>query len=1265
MLGLRKSLLPVVLILLFGAISWASITGSISGIVTDSSGSVVPGATVSAINTQTAIHTVVKTDQKGFYSLPDLPVGTYDLEVDVRGFKTFEKTGIVVDANSAIRVDVRLEVGAVSERISVSANAAQVETQNTQMGEVITGQEMTSVPLNGRDFTDLLALQPGVVPNAYSTQGEGLNDRVVGGDTQGMNAGDQSINGQRETSNGFMVNGANVEEGKNNGTTVIPNLDSIAEFRIITNNFDAEYGNYSGGQVNVVTKQGTNSFHGDAFEFNRNTDLNARNYFATSIPKFIQNQFGGTLGGPIRKDKTFFFVDYQGTRQIYAPTQTTLVPDGTLDASGYDLSAAQQALALSNLENAIANGSPEGTVQGSYWAGVLSSRLAGQTITPSEPYFYNVIPPPPGSSNLPTIAPCTSTAQCVFPNFVVPKAAFSTATAGLLPYIPQPNVSPSVAAVTGFNYSTSGFSETLRDDKVGFRLDQNTHWGLFSAYYHGDDDTVDNPFPNGGATVTSPNIGAYNSLDRVRAQLFMVSDTKSFGSTAVNEARIGYVRNAAHLFTPQGGLQNKGAPITLSSLGFLTPATVGGVFNGGIAPVEPALQGVPNIAFNDYAIGVPSDTTKQFNNMYQGADNFTKIIGTHSLKFGGEFHYDQINDRNFYGENGSFGFDGSETGLDFSDFLVGAPYTLIQASIQLLDSRSKYLGMYAQDSWRITSNLTLNYGLRWEFSQPWYDTGNKLETIVPGEQSVVFPGAPTGYLVPGDPGIPPTLAPTQYHNFSPRLGIAYSPGGDSGWLAKLTGGPGRSSIRAGWGIFYTAIEDATQFQEIGDAPYGLFYVSPVPPIFEAPYIDRATGNNEGQRFPFTFPPRGVSAQHPDTTFNWAGVEPIIGALAYNHNNVLPYAEDYEFSLQRQFGTDTVVSLSYVGTQGHKLLTEIESNPGNAALCLQLNEAPYNPTPGTPVCGPFGEGNAYTLPPGVGFPPAATPGNEMTGTCASGTGTCNVVNTTYTVIPPQNGAFVLGNNPYESTIAQSAYNSFQASIRQSTSHGNFLLGYTYSKCLDDSSALQEGINPFHPLESLALCIFDVTHNFVGSYDVKLPFDRAFHANSGWANRLAGGWAISGITTFATGLPVTLSERDDNSLTGTQNTEAPIDVPEVSAGKILNNANPRTGQPYFNSFSPANGGIFSAEPLGQIGNARRRFFHGPGLNDWDLALLKDTKFTESKSLEFRAEAFNIFNHAQFMNPDGDFSDGYPDQGGTFGLVSGAQPPRILQIALKFLF
>ncbi|MGA9186499.1 MAG: carboxypeptidase regulatory-like domain-containing protein [Candidatus Acidiferrales bacterium] len=1220
------------------AVCFASITGSISGIVSDPSGSVVPGASVTATNTATGVQATVQTDGAGFYSFPDLAVGDYNLVVSQTGFKSYTKNGIHIDANSAVRADVKLDVGEISEKVTVTSNAVQVETQSTQMGEVINSQKIEAVPLDGRSFVDLLSLQPGVVPGAYASQAAGLNDRAVSGT---LGSGNVSVNGQREASNGFMLNGANVNEGKNNGTAVIPNLDSIEEFRIITNNFDAEYGNYSGGQVNVVTKSGTNQIHGDAFEFNRNTDFNARNYFAQTIPKYIQNQFGGTVGGPIKRDKVFFFLDYQGTRTIQGQTQTASVPDGTFDNAGnYDLSSNQLSAMDSAYQQFVANGNTgSGAVQGSNWSGILSSRL-GQNVQPNEPYYF---------------AGCASAdpnTGCVFAGGVIPKAGFSSAAVGLLPYIPVPNVTN-----PNYNYANSSQNNRLRDDKSGARVDFNTHWGMISGYYHIDDAYLDAAYPNGGASVPG-----FNADNATRGQVAMISDTKSFGSTAVNEIRLSYLRSANQLFAPEGGLG-----VSLTSLGF--PG--GFSMPGGLGAISPSLEGVPNISFNQFSIGVPSDTTRQFNNTYQIQDNFTKIIGTHSIKFGGQFHYDQINDRNYYGENGSFGFFGGETGLDFSDFLIGAPDSFIQASEQILDSRTKYAGLYAQDSWRVTPNLTLNYGLRWDMIQPWYDTGNKIETLVPGEQSVLFPGAPTGWVVPGDPGVARTLAPTQYHDFSPRLGIAYSPGWDSGVLAKLTGGPGKTSIRAGFGMFYTSVEDLTQFQEIGDAPYGLFYVNPAPPIFETPYYDRATGFFRGQNFPFTFPPKNVSAKNPDTSFCWqvgpgciGGVEPISGALAYETSNVTPYSEDYELSLQRQFGSNTVLSVSYVGTQGHKLITEREANPGNQQLCLDLI-ADGALTSGGSACGPGGEGSQYILPPGTNYPASATP--NIQGVPAAQCGTAGpaqcVVNTTYTVLGPN-----FGNNPFEATIAQSAYNSLQVSLRQTTSYGNYLIGYTYSKCKDDASGLQEGVNPFDPKASLALCAFNVTNNFVASYEVRLPFERLSSSlSSGWGQRIAGGWSVSGITTFATGLPVNISENDDNSLTGTQNTEAPFDLPNYTPGKIYSNTNPRSELPYFNT------GLFSLEPLGAFGDSPRRFFHGPGLNNWDMALLKTTKITESKSLELRFEAFNIWNHAQFGSPNGSINSANafdPNTGavtdpGTFGLISSANSARVLQVGAKFLF
>ena len=293
----------------------ASDGGSLLGTITDPSGGPVPGARVAAIETATAVKQTITTDSRGFYSFQSLPVGRYDVEVQASGFQSLRRAGVVIDVNSKVVVDAALAVGEKTDAVTVSETAAHVETVDTQRGEVITGKQMTAVPLVGRSYTDLLALQSGVVPVTSLTsdtqQDVGVSAFSPSGD---LNPGTISINGQREFANSFVLNGSDVEEDVNMGTAIIPNLDSIAEFRILTSNFDAEYGEFSGGQISVVTKSGTNALHGDLFEFLRNTDLDARNYFSPTRGEFDQNQFGGTIGGPIRKNKVFFFADYQGTR---------------------------------------------------------------------------------------------------------------------------------------------------------------------------------------------------------------------------------------------------------------------------------------------------------------------------------------------------------------------------------------------------------------------------------------------------------------------------------------------------------------------------------------------------------------------------------------------------------------------------------------------------------------------------------------------------------------------------------------------------------------------------------------------------------------------------------------------------------------------------------------------------------------------------------------------------------------------------------------
>jgi hypothetical protein len=1200
------SLLAALFILAFAA--RAGVGGRISGTVKDATGAVITKATVSITNAETGVRQVLTTDDSGAFSFLDVQVGRYDLQATADGFRPYQRTGIIVDANSALKIDAVLEVGGRSDAVTVVDNQLHVDTTSTQIGEVITSTQMTALPLNGRSYTDLLALQPGVVPVTSITnetvQDVGASALSPSGD---LNPGTISINGQREFANAFIVNGSDVEEDVNMGAAIIPNLDSIAEFRILTSNFDAEYGEFSGGQINVVTKSGTNAFHGDLFEFLRNTNLDARNYFSPTRGAFDQNQFGGTVGGPIRKNKIFFFADYQGTRstqgvdtgQIPVPSvqdrTTGNFSDLPLNSSGFN-PLGFCGVAAGNLEIPC-------VVSGPNIATTLSSHL-GYTVQPGEPYYFSG-----PTQQHPVGGPCTSNnpaTGCVFPNATVPTTSWIAPGTNLLQYIPAPNNSNGT-------FSTSAFNENLRDDKGAYRLDANTRFGLLSAYYFLDDWSQDNPYPvaQGGA-----NVPGFNALYTGRAQLVDLGFTKTLGTSAANEFHFSFLRNSVDLGKPVGGVG-----VSLASQGFqVGPGTPG------IVPLSPKTEGVESVGFNSYTIGTNTNELNQFGNTFQWLDNFSRVIGAHTLKFGGEIHYDQVNVNAIAQFNGSFLFFGTETGLDFADFLLGVPSQYNQSQLQPFYGRNKYFGLYGQDSWRINSSLTLNYGLRWDRIEPWYEKYNQIATFIPGEQSLVFPGAPPGIVFPTDPGVSRTLAPPGNRDFAPRIGLAYSPNvaGD-GLLAKILGGPGKTSIRASYGMFYTAIEALTIGVMSANAPYGTTYTSPAPPLFATPFVTAASGQNLGQTFPVALAPLNSSAKNPDPNIDWSQFEPITGLPNYQATNRIPYTEEYMLSLERGFGNNTVVSVNYVGTQAHRLLVLEEANPGNPSLCLFLSN-PANLAPRQTPCGPFGEDTQYTTSTGQVF-------NGTRGPLGSN----------------------FGSNANQATIGNSNYNALQVTLRHTTRRLTVLAGYTFSKSQDQSSNLGEAVNPLDPALSKALSSFDVKHNFVVSYNYQLPFEQLFHASNAWTR----GWELSGITHFSSGLPVTLVNFGDNSLLGSEPNginNFGVDEPDFTGAALHLNSNPRNGHAYFNTAA------FTENALGTPGTSKRRFFYGPGMNNYDLALLKNVRLTEAKSLQFRVEAFNAFNHAQFFGPQA--VDGNIDSS-TFGNVISATSPRLVQLGFKFLF
>ena len=1169
--------------ILGSTVAWAADHSSISGTVADPTGAAIPGSTVVIQSLASGQRYSAVTGDDGAYLLSVAP-GRYAVEVTSNGFKVFRQGPIEIAEGADVKIAPVLAIDSASTVVEVSADTPSIDLSNSQIGESISATKMNSVPLNGRSFTDLLATQPGVIPTSSAQPNavvmSGCSNTPPSGD---LDAGNLSVSGQRETANGFSVNGSIVEEDFNNGTAVVPNLDSIENLRVLTNNFDAEYGNFSGGQIQVTTKSGGSALHGSAFEFLRNTELDARNYFAPNRAAYNRNQYGGSLGGPIRKDKAFFFLDYQGTQMTQGQESGTIFVPSAADRSGNMLDLANQLT---------------GQVSSSYWATQLANKL-GYNVWAGEPYYI-------AAST--SAAACSSSSQCVFPNAVVPSSAWSVPAKNLMQYIPQPTF--------GLNqFSSSSENEILDDNKASARFDLHTHLGDLAAYYFFDQYSLNNPYPTaqGGA-----NVPGFNALSDGRAQLLSLSLSRAYGPNMVNEAHFSYMRYANLIGQPIGGV----GP-SLSSQGF-----VEGVGTLGIVPLNKGIEGIENVAFNDFTMGVDVTGENQVNNTLQWSDNLTRVLGTHTVKVGASFHLDQVNIRSNSINNGSFVFQGSETGSDFADYLLGIASTYEQGDAAPFYIRNKYIGLFAQDSWRLRTNLTLNYGLRWDVLPPWREKYNQLQTFIPGQQSAVYPDAPQGIVFPGDRGIPDTLAPTQWADFAPRVGLAYSPKSDDGLLGALIGGSGKTSIHLGFGLFHTAIEGLSAGIMSANAPYGYDYDSVGGrPLFDEPFVSATTGLSNGQPFPSPMPQFGASISHPNTSVNWAKYTPITGDPAFYYRNTSPYSETYNLSWERELSGATFLRMSYVGSQAHHLLVLTSADPGNAALCLGVSQS-SQVLPGTPTCGPFSEGGLFTKADGAKV--------QVRG--------------------PFSSSF--DGITYQKTMGSSNYNAFEVSLRHNGRSLELMAGYTYGKSLDDSSSLSEPVYPMGANLTKAISAFDLRQNFVASYHYRIPFADLLHVQ----NRLTTGWSFSGITRFATGMPVTLYNNTDSSLLGSMpngiNNNG-VDTPYYIPGNLEVNSNPRNGRPAFNtSLFPTNVTPY----LGELGNARRRFFYGPGLNNFDIALQKELPITESKVLQFRLETFNTFNHAQFFGPaavNGNISSA------GFGQIVNASSPRLVQVAAKFAF
>ena len=784
----------------------------------------------------------------------------------------------------------------------------------------------------------------------------------------------------------------------------------------------------------------------------------------------------------------------------------------------------------------------------------------------------------------------------------------------MLTYIPQPNVGPN-------QFSSGAYALTIDDSKGGARVDFNsTRFGTSSIYYFNEDYTLDNPYPSGLGGATLPGNGfAYDALSFGDDQALVFSNARAFGANTVNEARFGMTRLDNHIGEPKGGVG-----ITLADQGIQSGSE-------GIVQGYPGQAGVEGLYFNGFAVGTNPFSLAQVNRNFDLSDSVTRTFGNHTIKAGGRYIWYKVKQAPNLVANGTFSFfaSGSQTtGNDFADFLLGLPDFYSQQSSPTFYESAADADLFVEDSYRVRPNLTLNYGLRWDYVTPWSEMHHQTTTLIPGVQSATFPGAPLGYLVPGDPlpgggHIPAGIARTPLDNFSPRFGLAFAPSASGRLMHKLTGGPGKTSIRLGGGRFMSSPQGLTVAYPTGNPPYGLTYTSPESPVMETPFVGALTGTQYVQQFPVNVPPYNVSPSHPDGSVNWSRYYPISGAGSVYYKNKTSYSMQYNLIVERQIGAASAFSVGYIGSLGRHLLTVRSANPGNPALCLGLSRT-SEIAPGSPTCGPFEENLVFTRTNG------------------------QVINGTRGPFPNQ-----IGTDAYYDNMGNSKYNGLEVTFKRTTGPLTLLGSYTYSKSYDQTSSIQEQVDPFnyHALDGVSA--YDMKHNFVVSYDYEIP------AGLLRSSRFTRGWALSGITRFSSGLPVTFASQSDNYLVQVQNNgvnATSIDMPNYDGSGYKINHNPRNGRPWFNTAA------FTPTALGTQGNSKRRMFYGPGIDDYDMALHKVTKFTEGRSLELRLEMFNVFNHAQFY-PNGSVDGNIDDA--TFGQVLKAADPRIGQIAAKFNF
>ena len=1117
MIRISGALVGTVL-LLAATNAWAQATAQINGTVSDSSGAVLPGVTVVAIQTDTGFRRETVTDQEGAYALLNLPIGPYRLEASLQGFRSYIQTGIVLQVASNPVIRVTLELGQLSETLTVEGQAPLVETRNPAVGNVMTNAQVEALPMEGRNVASLVVTVGATVdtgnPSSRSlTQSRGI--AIAGGQQFGV---------------AYVLDGAlhnNVYDGDN---LPMPFPDAVQEFKIETSSQQAQNGYKAGGTASFATKAGTNQFHGDAFEFARHHRFNATSPFASVNRRtgkrfddgLVRNQFGGVLGGPIVRDRIFFFGAYQGTRTSQTPADIiTFIPTAQMLAGDFSSVASAQCRAQGNLTLPAA-------------LGFVNNQINPALFSPAAVKIAKMLPP--------TTDPC---GQIAYSQTTKPR---ESQPIGRVDW----QVSPSHQVFARYQLST-------------------TFW--------------DPAYLNSDGNLLSATLGGRDNAQHSLA----VGETWVINNTMINNVRVSVdrtrvLRTHADLFGPE----DVGIKMYSHVPHYMNITTTGA-----------------------FSVNAGTETFSFYKpNTYALSDDFTMVRGNHQYGIGGAVSLSDWKTESNVRSMGPISFNGAVTGLPLGDFLLGRIFEFREATPFRQNINQPYVALYAQDTWRASSQITINYGARWE---PWFPQNSKdnafysfdIARVQSNTRSTVYPQAPLGLFYPGDPGFPgKTGMKTVWSNIAPRVGLAWDPKGD-----------GRTSVRVGYGMTGDFVTGQFFFDSRSAPPFGL------EARLTGALLDDPWGS-VGRVNPYPLTP----GNYP---WNLA-LYPLYITVPYDIKTTRNHSWNVAF--QRQLGDSTAFSATYIGNHMYNVWGVVDGNPGVVT------------TPGATATAP------------------CTAGGQTFANCTASLDQRRELS----LVNPAVGQYY-GYLDFVTDKGWQDYQGLLLSVTRRLSGGFTTSGnYTVSRCeglinqgqapLNVATGYQipvSLINP--PSEAEAQKAYDADKGRCDAwrkhiFNITASIESPQFTNA-TARRLASGWRLSGIFRGSSGTPLTIQAGADRALNGMQATNQ-------RANQVSDNV---YGDGSLNNWF--NGTAFALPALGTYGTSPRNGYDGPGFRTVDLSIVRQFSLSGANKVEARVEAFNAFNWLIPGNPGINLSSAT-----TFGKItsfSTAASPRIMQFALRYLF